>query len=97
MRELNIIIDDMLKVIPKTKKGLIHRLSDIQTSVLFASPEMIPFWWNECADVLNSEISNLNEGWHFKLQEIFSGNKSISDIVETKDMPEDLDRAKENK
>lgn len=92
MRELNIVIDNMLKVIPQTKKGLINRLNDIQTSVLFASPEMIPFWWNECADVLNSEISNLNETWHFKLQEIFSGNKNSNDVIETKDISEDLNR-----
>lgn len=92
MRELNIVIDNMLKVIPQTKKGLINRLNDIQTSVLFASPEMIPFGWNECADVLNSEISNLNETWHFKLQEIFSGNKNSNDVIETKDISEDLNR-----
>ena len=75
MRNLYKIIDNMLEVIPEENERLIYSLKDIQSSFAFSSPEMVSFWWNECANILNSEIPDRLENWHFKLADIFSGKK----------------------
>jgi hypothetical protein len=75
MRNLYTVIDSMLEIIPPENERLIERLNAIKSSLGFAAPEMTSFWWNECANALNSEIPVQSEDWHFKLVKIFSGKE----------------------
>jgi hypothetical protein len=74
MRNLYEVIEKMIEIIPEENNSLISQLKDIQASVSFAAPELRSFWWNECANTLNSNIVDITEDWQIKLGSIFSGN-----------------------
>ena len=44
MRDLTVIIDKILNVIPETEDELIAELKDNQSSVSFAAPELMSMW-----------------------------------------------------
>ena len=67
MRSLVDVIDAIVKVAP----DLSTKLSSVRCSAKYASPEMMGYWWNETAYVLNE-----NARHHAKAEEIhtiFSG------------------------
>ena len=73
MRNLPDVIDKMLEVIPLENNSLIGGLESIQSSALFAAPEIQSFWWQECASFLNRSISEMSEDLKIKLEHIFMG------------------------
>ena len=76
MRDLYQVITEMLKTIPAENESLIVALQKMQISLSYAAPELKTFWWNECADLLNKEISDISESWQKELGDIFAGKKS---------------------
>lgn len=85
-RTLDAVIEQLLDVIssaPTHNSQLIARLEDTLTSVRFAAPEMLNFWWHETASILNDEIPNPTADWELELVDIFSG---------TSNPPENLDK-----
>lgn len=73
MRNLVEVIDNIIEEIPFTEGQLIDRLQDHKSSVSFAAPELITFWWNEVADTLWQEIGEPTLDWQVKVAKIFSG------------------------
>ncbi len=65
MRKLENVIDQMLSLIPISEQQLILDLEKVKSSVEFASPEMVGFWWREAADNLVDGIGEEpTEAWH---------------------------------
>ncbi|MBU5333578.1 hypothetical protein KQI61_15370 [Anaerocolumna aminovalerica] len=75
MRDLTVIIDKILNVIPETEDELIAELKDNQSSVSFAAPELMSMWWNEVHTTLCEYIFNENEldSWKETVRQIFVG------------------------
>ena len=47
-------------------------LQCIKESLICAAPEMIPFWWQETASCLQSNIPDLNQDWQKTVFKIFT-------------------------
>jgi hypothetical protein len=71
MRHLANVIDRMVKEIPETETDLLVRLADLRSSALYASPEIMPMWFRECAQVLNEEAVPIDAPWKEKIAAIF--------------------------
>ena len=63
MRILTEVIDKIVKVAP----DLAEDLSSVRSSAQHAAPEMMWYWWDQTADVLNNKAIN-----HDKLEQIRS-------------------------
>jgi ribosomal protein L6P/L9E len=73
MRDLVKVIDKMIEIIPENNNTLILQLKNLQGSVLFSAPELMKFRWEQCAEILNDNISGVTEDWQKELQKVFSG------------------------
>lgn len=73
MRDLSIVIDNMIKEIPGELR-VVSRLKAIRQTFLYAAPELHGDIWNQCAWILNSELSNVPAcDWTEKVGKIFNG------------------------
>ena len=72
MRVLFEFIEKMLPLVPADKPDFIQALKSIQHSVAFAPPEMMHFWWRECATILYDHIPYLDEqDWEKEIVKIW--------------------------
>jgi hypothetical protein len=71
MRDLHIVIDQMLAEIPQDQKILREDLEQAKSSVLFAAPEMMRHWWSRVAHILARNIQNPQLAWHHKVVKIW--------------------------
>lgn len=53
-RNLVEVIDSITKIAPDIEKNLLG----VRQSAIYAAPESMYIWWNECADVLNESAGN---------------------------------------
>ena len=77
MRNLAEVIEQLQTVIPggESTDSLKAGLEDIRSSAAVASPEMMPFWWNEAADLLQHHIPMPKQNWEWAMVEIWLNNK----------------------
>jgi hypothetical protein len=75
MRNLMVVINEMLEVIPPEEQGLIERLEAQLNSISYAAPELHSFWGRKVAETLNEEIGEPVLDWQIKLGKVFSGEK----------------------
>lgn len=81
-RNLEDVIEEMIKEIPSSEQRFINQLKDNQTSVNFSAPELLGMWWDEVHGTLCSHIPEIpNEEWQFKVLSIFS-TKSVEELKE---------------
>lgn len=58
MRDLLDVVKAMVEFVPETEKEILSALDDFRSSVEFAAPERMPFWWGEIARFLQEEFSD---------------------------------------
>ena len=77
MRDLLVVLQQIKDHIPESEKYMHARISSMQSSVSFASPEMQPDFWREFSLCLQewfpSEIC-INKEWHKRIFEIWLDN-----------------------
>ena len=71
MRNLTEVIEELKK--SSESLSLNKQLDDIIYSLTFCAPELTGFWWREVANLLEYEIGEPKEEWHFKMVKIFAG------------------------
>uniref|UniRef100_A0A6M3LVS5 Uncharacterized protein n=1 Tax=viral metagenome TaxID=1070528 RepID=A0A6M3LVS5_9ZZZZ len=79
MRELNEVIDAMLKKIPQREesaKPLVNFLRKIRNDCYFTAPEIMYLKWRKIAEALEIQFPNnldLFSGWELDVLTIFNG------------------------
>jgi hypothetical protein len=75
MRQLSDVINKIIECVPKNEDKIIVGLKDIKSSVMYASPEIQYFWWNELALFLENELGDpKNVKWKLKIVKLLGGN-----------------------
>lgn len=78
MRDLYSLINRMLEVIPETEDDLRDELKDERNSVSYAAPEMMPMWFGEVQETLDTYVfTDLEhiDGWKESVRQIWVGEK----------------------
>lgn len=76
MRTLDKVIDQILKVIPKSEDGLREELTKIKDSFIWASPETKKLWWGETQHTLGTYIGKkIKKDWQREVIIIWTGKK----------------------
>ena len=73
MRYLPDVLKLVIAEVPSNEESLIASLKDLKSSAEFAAPEMQSMWWKELGELLNDEIAEPNEQWHFNIMKILQG------------------------
>ena len=73
MRYLPDVLKLVIAEVPVNEHELIASLKDLKSSAEFAAPEMHSMWWQELGMLLNDEIPDPKEQWHFKIGKILQG------------------------
>ena len=71
MRDLVEVIEKIQSKVPDSEEKLRTELKDTHSSVMMASPEMMPFWWRETAGVLQGNIPLPKKDWELKVVDIW--------------------------
>lgn len=72
-RDLSEVITQITKVVPNDKTTFLYDLKNIKSSVDFAAPEMMIFWWRKTATVLHQHIEYPTEPWHHNIVKMWKG------------------------
>jgi len=80
MRNLVQVIDQMLGYIPSDEAVLTETLKDKKDSVLYSSPEVIPYRWREVAFILFNYLDKppFSEEWKKKVYNIWMDKENQS-------------------
>lgn len=57
MRVLFEVVEKIIPLVPEHRTEFIQALNSVRISVAFAPPEMMDFWWRECAGVLQEHMA----------------------------------------
>lgn len=75
MRDLTVIIEQMLSVIPEDEDDFRGSLEAVKTSALYTAPEAVTFRWVEAADIVNEYLPYPpDKEWERACVQIFTGN-----------------------
>ena len=76
MRDICVVIDNIIVVVPEEQERLHHELQSIRSSAEFSSPENMGLSWKRLNDECNNALPEDNEGckllqeeWHFQMIE----------------------------
>lgn len=72
MRDLCLIITQLLDHIPEERNYLRTELKNIQQNILYSAPEQLQYRWNEVGDILNRHIFTIEEDWQRQILNIFN-------------------------
>jgi hypothetical protein len=92
VRDLHKVLEMMIQEVPAEQEVLRAELSDIYSSVVFAAPERLPFWWREVAVALQDHITHkLVEmtDWQVRLSRIWFDREEGEPIPELDGEKED--------
>ena len=81
MRNLIVLIDQMLAEIPAKEEFLIDSLKDIQDSQRYRAPEDMLGWELVSEELQNLNLNRRSAEWKFKICSIFS-TMSVDEIKE---------------
>lgn len=73
MRYLDVVIKDMIGVIPSDQVVLIRKLKDVLDSSTYAAPEIMGDVWRKTMAILIDEIGETREEWERTVAKIFCG------------------------
>lgn len=79
MRNLIVLIDQMLKVIPEKEERLILSLKDIQDSQRYRAPEDMLGWQLVSEELQYLNLNSRSAKWKFEICSIFS-TMSVDEI-----------------
>lgn len=74
-RDIAVVIDQVLAVVPLEFEHLIDELNSVKTSVAFAAPEQTTYWWRHLAVVLNNNIGQPKLNYEKQIARIFRGEE----------------------
>lgn len=72
MRNLYIVIDQLLEVIPLSEESLRARLTSVQTKIMYAAPETLSYHWSVIAWILEVNTLDKTEDWVKVTRQIFN-------------------------
>lgn len=76
-RSIAEVIIQLLEVIPEKEKNLIFELKEYYSSLWNKAPEILETsnYWVPVANILKSNIGNLDEEWKMRVHKIFTNSK----------------------
>lgn len=83
IRDLIDVATAMIEIVPKTENEFLASLNDFKSSLEFAAPESIPFWWGEIAEFLQEAFPDLSdlEGWQQSAIDIWVNKEREDSLV----------------
>lgn len=85
MRDLSVVIDKLIEVIPSEnteQKDFIRDLQDIKWSVRLAAPEMTQFWWLQTQEVVVNNlcdyVGNLKD-WQVNVVRVWTNDPNFKE------------------
>ena len=78
MRNLEIVIDRIIDVIPSDEEELLHELMKVQRSVRYVPPELMNMWWKRTHEILCDHVFNEyfdKDNWKDKVRRIYVGEE----------------------
>ena len=77
MRDLSIVIDQLLEAIPESYDSLRRKLISTQTKLRYAAPETFGYHWLIVAKALETHTLDNEENWVVKSEQIFNNQSPI--------------------
>jgi hypothetical protein len=73
MRNICDVIDQIIKVVPSTEKGLLNDLDYVKQKSMYKAPEAMYECWLELQFILTTNLPSIPiQEWHFEIVSIFS-------------------------
>ena len=75
MRNLSVVIDRLLAVIPETEKQVRAGLEDVKSSYAYTAPEHHVELWRDAMYILSAGLGEPDTDWKKEVSDIFSARK----------------------
>lgn len=72
MRNLYIVIDQLLEAAPLSEESLRARLTSVQTKIMYAAPETLGYHWRAVAWILETHTVDNSSDWVKVTRRIFN-------------------------
>lgn len=81
MRNIFIVIGDLIKAIPHEERYLLAKIDNVLSSIKYTAPELLPERWRQLSEVLEENLPYPpGKEWQKKVFHIFTGNPFVEEV-----------------
>lgn len=78
-RDLEVVLEEMIALIPSGNESLTISLNNIKSSMLFSAPELMHLWWEETTILFQDTFTDMDnlEDWEKSVIDLYTDRSNF--------------------